>query len=797
MATQLETLQAAVTKAAKNLSDVTKGLTPTQRLLSEDYDTALRQFINATNELTKFQAEIAAAMEDMKKRGEELRALEETKNRAAPTAATTVIDATPNSPSNPLGFPLEPLVPRAVPPVSTISTLPSSDDGALKSSAITATSSAAPKVEVRPNALSDLASYNYIIDFYLADHAATNTMLTDEQFNPDSWYRVISSTGGLGGAEVGSNAQPASGNSKSAIAAKYFSKEYYIDNLEILTLGGIKTTECTVTFTISEPYGVSFIQQWYDFCTTELKMRNFGDVCAVIAISWKGFDDKGRLVTLPTKKYIPIIFSNIEIKLTSTGAEYSVTAVPYNHHTSLKKYGVIDRAMELTGETLGDLIDKSTKSLKAALTPTRAENTESSTTHPTVYDFLFDTVNGIDLSEILMANPEDNPIKDGEMVAAADANTLGLFKNLKNYQLLSSARQPLDRTNSVVNFNAGTSIEEIIKRLVMNSTYITNQITQFKTDAATAAAITEPAAQAAAIKELNKPLNWFKIRTKVVPTGNYDTGANTQQKKVTYIITPVQVFDTGTLGKTLVPSADPSNLVVKEYFYFFTGKNTEILNLDIKLDNNLFTYKPNNAGVARQATDDISSTANSDNGDPATTTSTPTITGSLQRTQTVELTGVGSGIGNNTAARAAAQMVAESLFSRVNLIEANMEIMGDPDLIKQDGIFYVSKIANNLDNIGFPTETLDRYIRLQFKSPRDINTETGITDFKDSTDTVFNGIYRFNQVTSEFKQGKFTQNVKMIRCLSDDIKVGGITAKVDNPLSKPATPAAPASKPRG
>ena len=777
MATPLETLQASVDQAK---ADLDKAATANNKIEGSGYFTqiayeaALAQFIKANTAINAYKAALPAA---------------------APTAATKVIEATPNSPSNPLYFPLNPLVPRAVLPGITINTLPSSDDAALKSSAITATSSAAPKVEVRPNALSDLASYNYIIDFYLADHAATNTMLTDEQFNPDSWYRVISSTGGLGGAEVGSNAQPASGNSKSAIAAKYFSKEYYIDNLEILTLGGIKTTECTVTFTISEPYGVSFIQQWYDFCTTELKMRNFGDVCAVIAISWKGFDDKGRLVTLPTKKYIPIIFSNIEIKLTSTGAEYSVTAVPYNHHTSLKKYGVIDRAMELTGETLGDLIDKSTKSLKAALTPTQAEKIESSNTHPTVYDFLFDTVNGIDLSKILMANPDDIPTKDGEMVVADDANTLGLFKNLKNYQLLSSARQPLYRKNSVVNFNAGTSIEEIIKRLVMNSTYITNQITQFKTDAATAAAITEPAAQAAAIKELNKPLNWFKIRTKVVPTGNYDTGANTQQKKVTYIITPVQVFDTGTLGKTLVPSADPSNLVVKEYFYFFTGKNTEILNLDIKLDNNLFTYKPNNAGVARQATDDSSSTANSDTSDPATTTSTPTITGSLQKIQPVELAGAGAGIGNNTAARAAAQLVAESLFSRVNLIEANMEIMGDPDLIKQDGIFYVSKIANNLDNIGFPTETLDRYIRLQFKSPRDINTETGITDFKDSTDTVFNGIYRFNQVTSEFKQGKFTQNVKMIRCLSDDIKVGGITAKVDNPLSKPATPAAPASKP--
>jgi hypothetical protein len=490
------------------------------------------------------------------------------------------------------------------------------------------------------------------------------------------------------------------------------------------------------------------------------------------------------LITLPTKKYIPIIFSNIEIKLTSAGAEYSVTAVPYNYHTSLKAYGTIARAMELTGETLGDLI-VGLKSLKAALTSTPAEEKEILTKNPTVYDFQFETVPDIDLKNIPMANPVDIPIKDGEMDAAADA-ALGLLKNLKNYQLLNSARQPLDRKKSVVNFNQGTSIEEIIKRLVMNSTYITNQITKFKTDAAKAAAITDPAARDVAIKELNKPLNWFKIRTKVVPTNQYDTGSNTQQKQVTYIITPVQVFDTGTLGKTLVPSADPSNLVVKEYFYFFTGKNTEILNLDIKLDNNLFTYKPNNAGVASQVTDDFSSPDTVNNS--ATPTTTLPLLGGLQKTQPVELTGAGTGIGNNTADRAAAQMVAESLFSRVNLIEANMEIMGDPDLIKQDGIFYVSTIANNLDNIGFPTETLDRYIRLQFKSPRDINTDTGITDFKDSTDTVFNGIYRFNQVTSEFKQGKFTQNVKMIRCLSDDIKIGGVTAKVNNTRTPPTPP---------
>lgn len=774
MATQLETLQAAFNKAATDLDtakSANDNIVGSGYLTQIAYDAALAQFVKANNAINAYNVAHPVA---------------------APTAASAVQVTTPKAPSNPPDTPLE-LVQKTVLPGITISTLPSSDDGALSSSAKTATFPAAPKVEVRPNALSDLASYNYIIDFYLADHTATNTMLTDEKFNPDSWYRVISSTGGLGGAEVGSNAQPASGNSKSAIAAKYFSKEYYIDNLEILTLGGIKTTECTVTFTISEPYGVSFIQQWYDFCTTELKMLNFGDVCAVIAISWKGFDDKGRLITLPTKKYIPIIFSNIEIKLTSTGAEYSVTAVPYNHHTSLKAYGTIARAIELTGVTLGDLIVTSPKSLKEALTPTLTEKKENSTTHPTVYDFQFETVDGIDLKNIPMANPADIPTKDGEMVAAADANTLGLLKKLKNYQLLSSARQPLDLKTSVVNFNQGTSIEEIIKRLVMNSTYITDQINQFKKDAAAAAATTDPAARDAAIKELNKPLNWFKIRTKVVPTKQYDTGSNTQQKLVIYIITPVKVFDTGTLGKTLVPSADPSNLVVKEYFYFFTGKNTEILNLDIKLDNNLFTYKPNNAGVASQVTDDFSSPDTVDPGNTATTTPTPV--NRLRRTHSVELAGVGTGIGNNTADRAAAQMVAESLFSRVNLIEANMEIMGDPDLIKQDGIFYVSKIANNLDNIGFPTETLDRYIRLQFKSPRDINTDTGITDFKDSTDTVFNGIYRFNQITSEFKQGKFTQNVKMIRCLSDDIKIGGITATVDNTRTIPATPAAPASNP--
>ena len=94
-----------------------------------------------------------------------------------------------------------------------------------------------------------------------------------------------------------------------------------------------------------------------------------------------------------------------------------------------------------------------------------------------------------------------------------------------------------------------------------------------------------------------------------------------------------------------------------------------------------------------------------------------------------------------------------------------MEIMGDPDLIKQDGVFYIVT-KQDADTLGIPTESHERFVRVSFQSPIDVNTTTGLPEGLRDTETIFNGHYRISKVKSNFKKrkklGKKPKNLPLI-----------------------------------
>jgi len=113
--------------------------------------------------------------------------------------------------------------------------------------------------------------------------------------------------------------------------------------------------------------------------------------------------------------------------------------------------------------------------------------------------------------------------------------------------------------------------------------------------------------------------------------------------------------------------------------------------------------------------------------------------------------------------------------------------MGDPDLIKQDGIFYIDKIEDDSD-VPIVFNAKERYVSLTFKSPRDINDETGI--IQENQDVIFNGYYTLISINSHFKEGKFTQNLKMIKAGYDYLDKTADQKYKEKPrsLDRPLTP---------
>jgi hypothetical protein len=107
-----------------------------------------------------------------------------------------------------------------------------------------------------------------------------------------------------------------------------------------------------------------------------------------------------------------------------------------------------------------------------------------------------------------------------------------------------------------------------------------------------------------------------------------------------------------------------------------------------------------------------------------------------------------------------------------------MQIVGDPEFIKQDELYigpqtiYPKGILRDLPNQYVPgTQSLSMdeseiYCYVTFKTPTDFNDDTGMYDLTNTNQfsvSEFSGFYRIYTVTSEFKGGKFTQTLELIR----------------------------------
>ena len=768
-------------------------------------------------------------------------------NSSLPTAAQQLQNSAvgQQTPSAPLDLPVRPQVPVTMPglnlskPLGLDLSKPLSSEDQVSAPAAETSNLAATKSAIRPNALSDLASYTYNIDLYLTNIAGHQRYASEEKFYPQDWYRVISSVGGLSGARPGTATDSTISSdvqSSSDAASQYFTREYYIDNLEIETTNGLTPSDSNISFTLIEPYGINFIQELWNFSTHVLKVPNYTELCVLLVISWKGFTETGEFVELDYHKYVPVKIATLDVKVTSTGAQYSVTAVGYNDLSKDKVYGIANSGFELEGATLRDLIGDDSMTTASNLTtilnnqPTTILNNQPTDSQvkpsndvSTIYKFQFDDLynTGIDIGKFVMANSDDIPSKDFPM-STPDASTqadVKMLQQMKKYQLLDSVRKPDDIqiNKTKVNFNKGGQILEILTRLICNSTYITDQLQSYRKDVILAAALLDETERKNAFQKLNKPLNWFRIMTKVYPTGKFDKKNNNLQQTIIYSVVPVRVYDTrgagggGGDGESIAPvSPPPADLVVKEFNYLFTGKNTEILNVDINLNLSFFTYTPSNTNTADQgsgafpADDSAEEAAEDTQSNPNTTKKTVnTVYSALIKQHDIPHgSGAGSGVGNATTDRLYARAVSDALFASQDMITLDLDILGDPDFIKQDGIFYQKTTeSTSANNLGFPTESTERFIRFTFKSPADINTETGFPD--DLTDTgsantpmsstktvMFDGLYCVLGVVSHFKDGKFTQTIKMRRSITETASQIDVNTDDSSPAKPPIPNAA-------
>jgi hypothetical protein len=592
----------------------------------------------------------------------------------------------------------------------------------------------------KPNPLHAYVNYTYNISLYAVPKDVMN-QVTDGKLAPGGEDGIISQ----------SQLILRSGGSKSADKGSLFGVDFYIDNIKFKSIVGISarnrsTDVIEMSFDVIEPYTVTFLPR---LIAQAMEMHGRPDWAMnfyLMKIQFLGYDDSGNVATVPkATKFIPMNFTNMEYSITEKGSVYSIKAVPCHHFAMTPLDNTIPFHMEIVGGTVDEIFNGpagTTADGSPSTTSQGGSNTvvkgvkialndgetylqkKKQITYPTKYNFRF-----------------EDGLGDAKVVDPAEWSRQGFrMSDPKNPNELVGKTIKLDPSKQAFRVQSGARITDLIGSVLQISTYMSEQY--------------KPGG------DKGKPLSTYKI-TPEVKFGEYDPLTNMWAREVTYVVMPYIIHgsDADGFGQKAPPGAS------KRYKWIFTGQNKDVIDVRFDIKTALFTLR-NGAEAALLEAD-----KKEDPEAGGSTTPTPEQVGIVpKRTKVVW----GLADANNTGPRTLNKktLAVEELFKQqfdqvAENIQLDLTIVGDPDLIQQDSIFYgVSNNKNQLiyDHGSLNFDHYEAYFYFEFRTPmNDYDDDTGLFQLQSVTTEMFNGLYKIIAVSSEFRGGKFIQKLDNFR----------------------------------
>ena len=657
------------------------------------------------------------------------------------------------------------------------------------------TTQVSDQVEMGPprnNPLFDYANYTYGLSFHVIPIEKYNNLVKNNvpYINDDN--TVLIASAGRRGTDFGRHAR--------------FYEDFYFENLKMTTVVGLNsknknTNAIEINFSLIEPYGFTFINRLLRVAD-DVGAKNWFQIPFMLQIDFFGNSDLGD-PEHPIKnqtKYIPIKLIGCKSKVTTKGAEYQIQAVPYTHTAYSETVVSTPAFFEVTAKKVedffsskgsagqADLIMKTQKAGKERVEQINKEIEEERKKDPKstriaekekdlnkisqdvnntrylvnsytaainswqqqlkenkhqeqaeYYEFVFDPE--IAASEIV--TPKKTQANRTPMLTL---NTPGGIAAIRAQAGLPAAGT--DVNTELFSINAGTSIIEVINQVMRNTKYIRDQFDD------------PPNANPP-----KKPINWYKI-VPVVELLEFDKKLDKYSRKITYHINKYVQHNTKFRDG---PKSHPASYS-KKYSYMYTGQNKDVLDFSIDFDTMFYTAitadksKVEKVQVQKQ------------NEQKQEETSNPPPPGvKVQNSVTQPVSGQANMV-NPASTDTKAVLVNDfsksaMSSSRGDMINVKMKIIGDPELIKQDDLFF--NPANNPNpNAGLIDpqsnsivfDAGEVFALLEFRTPTDFNQDTGLAEFDQTGETsVFSGVYKIITVENEFTHGQFTQTLDMIR----------------------------------
>ncbi len=324
--------------------------------------------------------------------------------------------------------------------------------------------------------------------------------------------------------------------------------------------------------------------------------------------------------------------------------------------------------------------------------------------------------------------------KDSWIKANRDKTEVPMLNN-ENKDAENPKKNQINKTDQIHSIQGNTKLIKMLEQCIRSSTFITDQSVK-KIHSKTKRSKDNASAT-------GKPLVWFQITSKVLPYA-YDEIRGCSAYEVEYIVNAKTITDAKSDFFLKRNYVGPH----KKYDYWFTGKNTEVLEYKQSINAAYFAIVTGQATGVKQA-----GLKNSQS-----------LTAKQFRAESSESQQQG---GTNAIPGASA---AGNLYSPSDFQKAKMTIIGDPDYITQTEIFYPT------DQVGQPGAFIEQdgsinitggdvLFELNFKTMSDYNDQTGLADIQDlivKSDaeveaTGTNGlIYQINRFRCLFKGGVYT-----------------------------------------
>lgn len=656
------------------------------------------------------------------------------------------------------------------------------------------------------NILHNYPSYTYRISMFMISATEYKTIIE----TPELWRPKNCLISGAG-----------KHNTTDAIRHPEFKDDFYFDELSVMTMVGLNakskaSNALELSFTIIEPYGITFLDRLVA-ASEYVGSKNYLDMPYIMQIEFFGIKEDGTVdaQSIPkTRKRFPIRILSLDLEASSAGAKYKVMASPYSQSAYDEKLAVAGVNLTVTAKTVGDffrtkdsdLVSKIRVQREGAQQQTTIKNQLRGATSPSQIEALTNKLNAVKdatptgplTTETYPAGVNawfnymvaedarvfaDKVIFDIDPEIARSEITDPQTTDHKNTPLVqpgtpagaavarSKGEGPKFEQKGYV-INAGTNVLKVIDMVMRNSKYITDQIVDPAVSKEAARMSPEDLA-----KKLNKEFNWYKV-TATVDLGEFDEKANRYAKIVTYHIRKYPIADAKTAN---TPRKKPTKYH-KSYDYLYTGANNDIIDFKIQFNALYYSVLSVNRANAQKTRVKPGKTE-------AETAKQSNVTGgknvAIPEQREAQAAG-GSNSGGADAQASTVNIVAQDIQrniyqnAKADMLTLTLSIIGDPDFIKQDEVYIGAKNKNydketsqsKLTDGSIVFDRQEVYARVAFKTPTDIDEKTGLIrgDGK-YVDTSFTGLYRVMTVVNKFRQGKFIQDVDLIRVLDHDVNL--------------------------